>query len=262
MASPDDIFQYLPLRYKTQDEENYIKFLWEGFELNYRNEKYQFAFIAYHLLFMTYVYFQIWKIYAVFTDDFRKSILGFHKIDSMILELEERNEKNKAEGNPIEQFYPFSFSEENERTIMTFFRLIGCDKSKIVSYKKLVDDRNEIAHANGRMIFVASKDIDKKIEQILKLIGEIQSHSCETAKQCLIKFMMHDSDIETREHIDDLDQINEVLIRGHYVSPKDIEEMLAYDLSKFSSESNFSEIESLFHTFFSTYHKDDETQAA
>lgn len=71
------------------------------------------------------------------------------------------------------------------------------------------------------MVFVASKDIDQKIEQILKLVAEIQSHSCETAKQCWGKFMMNDSDTETWEHIDDLDQINEVLIRGHYVSPKD-----------------------------------------
>lgn len=97
MASLDDIFQYLPLRYKTQDEEYYIKFLWESFELNYENEKYQFAFIAYHLLFMTYVYFQLWKIYAVYTDDFRKSVLGFHKIDNLIRQLEERNRKNTNE---------------------------------------------------------------------------------------------------------------------------------------------------------------------
>src|SRR5205085_4878048 len=116
MASPDDIFQYLPLKYKTQDEEHYIKFLWESFELNYEHGKYQFAFIAYHLLFMTYVYFQLWKIYAVYTDDFRKSILGFQKIDNLIEQLEERNKKNEAEGNPMEHFYPFSFSEENERT--------------------------------------------------------------------------------------------------------------------------------------------------
>jgi len=100
---------------------------------------------------------------------------------------------------------------------MTFFRLISCDKSKIGKYKKMVDDRNEIAHANGKMVFVASKDIDRKIDEIMTLVEEIHSHSCDTAKECFIKFLKNDSDTNTREYIDDLDQIKEVLIRGNYV---------------------------------------------
>ena len=226
MASPDEIFLYLPQRYKTQDEENYITFLWESFELNYQNEKYQFAFIAYHLLFMTYVYFQLWKIYAAHTDNFRRSVLGFGKIRELFEDLEERNKRNEAAGNPPEQFYPFNFAEENESTIMTFFHLIGCDKSKIGTYKKLIKDRNEIAHANSKMVFVSSADIDQKIDQILRLVEEIHQHSCNTATECLNNFLLNDSDIDTREYIDDYDQISEVLIRGHYLSQKNIKDLL------------------------------------
>jgi hypothetical protein len=249
MASPDEIFLYLPQRYKTQDEENYIKFLWESFELNYQNEKYQFAFIAYHLLFMTYVYFQLWKIYASHADNFRRSVFGFGKIRELFEDLEERNKRNEAAGNPPEQFYPFNFAEENESTIMTFFHLIGCDKSKIGTYKKLIKDRNEIAHANGKLVFVSSADIDQKINQILKLVEEIHQHSCGTATECLNNFLLNDSDIDTREYIDEDDQINEVLIRGHYLSQKNIEDLLEFDIEKFKDKPKFNDMKSLFDTF-------------
>ncbi len=262
MASPDDIFQYLPLRYKTQDEENYIKFLWESFELNYQNGKYQFAFIAYHLLFMTFVYFQIWKIYAVDVDVFRKSTISFEGLDDILADIEERNKKNKEEGEPLEMLYPFSLADILESPVMNFFKLIGCDKGKIGQYKKIVKARNEIAHANGKMVFIASKDIDQKIEEILRLVEEIHSHSSDTTKACFIKFLKNDSDTETREYIDDLDQINEVLIGGNYISPKDIKQMLKFDINMLSARANFPEIQQLFETLTSTFKETDELQAA
>ena len=59
-ASP--ILDYLPYSYKSPQEEEYIIFLRETFLANYEKQKYQFAFIAYHMLFMSFVYFSIWKI--------------------------------------------------------------------------------------------------------------------------------------------------------------------------------------------------------
>ena len=35
----------LPLSFKTESEQKYIQFLWEAFESNYENKKYQFAYI-------------------------------------------------------------------------------------------------------------------------------------------------------------------------------------------------------------------------
>ena len=46
---------------------------------------------------------------------------------------------------PSQRDLTISFSIVPERTIMRFFRLIGCDNSMIGTYTKLVDDRNESA---------------------------------------------------------------------------------------------------------------------
>ena len=78
MEDAYQILQYLPIRFKQRDEQEYIEFLWDAFESNYQNEKYQFAFIAYHMLFMSFVYFTIWQIKSVRADDFDKIKLGFN----------------------------------------------------------------------------------------------------------------------------------------------------------------------------------------
>jgi hypothetical protein len=57
-----ELNNYLPLSFKTRSEQDYMQFLWEAFESNYENGKYQFAFLAYHMLTMSFVYFNIWQI--------------------------------------------------------------------------------------------------------------------------------------------------------------------------------------------------------
>jgi len=51
------ILKYLPNSFRNQNESDYIAFLWEAFESNYQNGKYQFAILAYHMLYMSFVYF-------------------------------------------------------------------------------------------------------------------------------------------------------------------------------------------------------------
>ena len=62
MDEATELANYLPLSFKTRSEQDYIRFLWEAFESNCENGKYQFAFLAYHMLTMSFVYFNVWQI--------------------------------------------------------------------------------------------------------------------------------------------------------------------------------------------------------
>ena len=62
MEEAAELADYLPLSFKTPKEQEYIAFLWDAFETNYAHGKYQFAFLAYHMLTMSFVYFNIWQI--------------------------------------------------------------------------------------------------------------------------------------------------------------------------------------------------------
>jgi hypothetical protein len=60
MAEVAELGNYLPLSFKTHSKQEYITFLWDAFETNCAYGKYQFAFLAYHMLTLSFVYFNIW----------------------------------------------------------------------------------------------------------------------------------------------------------------------------------------------------------
>ena len=67
------------LSFKSPKEQEYIEFLWDAFETNYTHRKYQFAFLAYHMLAMSFVYFNIWQIKQTEPKDFAMGLIGFGK---------------------------------------------------------------------------------------------------------------------------------------------------------------------------------------
>lgn len=229
------ILEYLPKSFKSEKDQEYINFLWDTFQTNYEAGKYQFAYLAYHLLFMSYIYFIIWKIKTNKPEDFQKAIIGF------------QNETEKILDNATT---PFVFHRINERTIFRFLKLIGCAKDEIGNYTKMVDDRNEIAHSNGNIFYSAQETLDNKISSLLKLVDEIQNHSSSVITSCFETFLIENYEPETREYPDALDQINEVLIQKNYFSEKDIEICSAYNIEDLKDCVDFGEIKELYHSFF------------
>ena len=91
------------------------------FEANYTHGKYQFAFLDYHMLTMSFVYFNIWQIRQARPEDFEKGLIGFRK---------------DVEKSLLEATSPFAFSTVNERSIPRVLNLIACDNGKIGTYAK------------------------------------------------------------------------------------------------------------------------------
>jgi len=237
------ILEYLPLSFKTRSEQDYIAFLWDAFETNYTHGKYQFAFLAYHMLTMSFVYFNIWQIRQARPEDFGKGLIGFGK---------------DIEKNLLEATSPFVFSSVNERSILRFLKLIGCDNGKIGTYAKLVDDRNDTAHPNGNIFFSTQAALDAKIAEILRVVDEIQTHSKPIIEQCYRSFLIETHDPEEREYPDAADQIREVLIHKNYFSQKDIEVCLTYDLAGIADRPEIDSIRTLHEVLRSEYGPDDE----
>ena len=199
MEEAAELANYLPLSFKTPKEQEYIEFLWDAFETNYTHGKYQFAFLAYHMLTMSFVYFNIWQIKQTEPKDFAMGLIGFGK---------------DIEKSLLEATSPFVFSTVNERSILRFLKLIACDNGKIGTYAKLVDDRNDSAHPNGNIFFSTQAALDVKITEILRVVDEIQSHSKPVIEHCYREFLLQNHDPDEREYPDPADQIREVLDEG------------------------------------------------
>jgi hypothetical protein len=238
MEEAAELANYLPLSFKTPKEQEYIEFLWDAYETNHTHGKYQFAFLAYHMLTMSFVYFNIWQIKQTEPKDFAMGLIGFGK---------------DIEKSLLEATSPFVFSTVNERSILRFLKLIACDNSKIGTYAKLVDDRNESAHPNGNIFYSTEAALDLKITEILRVVAEIQTHSKPVIEHCYREFLVQNRDPDEREYPDAADQIREVLIHGNYLSQRDIEICLGFDIEILAADTNIAQIRDLHESLQSTY---------
>lgn len=234
MVDPYDIFQYLPQSYKNKSEEDYINFLWESFQINYDNGKYPFAFIAYHMLYMSFVYFEVWQIKENRRKDFEMAMIGFDK---------------ERERKLLEALTPFAFVEINEAGFFRFLKLLNCANDRVGSFATIVKARNDAAHSNGNIFFNSQASADAKIAEVLRFVEEIQTLSAPIIETCLIEFLKANWNPDEREYIDDQEQLQEVLIHGNYLSQKDIEQMLRFDIGRLVNEPYFAEMKSLFDAF-------------
>ncbi|MHB8779291.1 MAG: hypothetical protein ACYC6R_16265 [Anaerolineales bacterium] len=189
-----EIFDYLPISFRNQSEQEYIGFLWDAFVTNYEAQKYPFAFLAYHMLFMSFVYFEIWQIKANNSDDFEKAMVGFNK--------DMENELMKAST-------PFTLWQVNESSVFRFLKLIGMNNADIGLCTKIVKERNDAAHSNGNIFFRNQGDVDAKIEEILRSVEKIQSCSAKVITTCYEVFLRDSSDAENRQFPDALCDYND-----------------------------------------------------
>lgn len=238
MDEAEQLLEYLPLSFKTPKEQEYIEFLWDAFETNYTHGKFQFAFLAYHMLTMSFMYFNIWQIKQNRPGDFEKAMVGFNK--NLEMEL-------------LSATTPFTFWRINESSVMRFFKLIGCDNGKVGNYAALVKERNETAHTNGNIFFSTQAALDTKIAEVLRVVAEIQEHSKPVIDHCFREFLLQNHDPEEREYPDARDQIREILIHGNYFSQKDIEICLDFDIDGLRADENFPSIRALFDAFVEAY---------
>ena len=246
MEEAAELLNYLPLSFKSPKEQEYVAFLWDTFETNYTYGKYQFAFLAYHMLTMSCVYFNIWQIKQTRPDDFEKGLIGFVREEKALLEATS----------------PFVFSAVPERTILRFLKLIACDNGKIGTYAKLVEDRNNSAHSNGQIICSTQAALQAKIKEILRVVDEIQTHSRPIIERCYREFLLQNHDSEDREYPEASDQIREVLIHGNYMSRRDIDICLGFNVAELKEHERFGEIQVLHDALIEEYRLDVASDAA
>ncbi|MDU7580481.1 hypothetical protein [Aeromonas sp.] len=228
MEAAQEIHEYLPLGYPSACEGAYMRFVWEAFESNYTTGKYQFAMLAFHMLYMSYVYFSVWQIKQAKPEAFTHAVLFLQK-----------------EKELLNASSPFTFSEVNERSIFKFLRLAGCENQHIGQFQRLVDQRNEIAHPNGNIFFNNQATADQRIEEVMQQIRGIQAHISPVLHNCLLQFMRDSANPDEREIADINDHVEMNFLHKHYLSRKDIEACLACDLSEFDTNPFKDEVQEL-----------------
>jgi hypothetical protein len=97
-----------------------------------------------------------------------------------------------------------------------------------------------------------------KITEILRVVDEIQTHSRPVIEHCYRDFLLQNHDPEGREYPDATDQIREVLIHANYLSQKDIEICLGFDIAGLADNPRHDSILALHNALVSQYRDSDE----
>jgi len=228
------IHNYFPHAVHYPAQQEYIKFLWDSYQSNDENDQHTFAYIAFHMLYMSAVYFMLWKVNMSRPVDFRHALIGFR--------AEHRKQILKAQD-------PFIFSCLNERQIFNLFELLKFDSNNIGKLKIPVDNRNKCAHPNGVITFDSQASLDKQISNILMNLKIIHSGSLDLTNEMLTNFLLTSWNPEENEYDNFHDEIEEGFIRENYLSHADLSNMYMFEIENLESDPNYDEINQLFQIF-------------
>jgi hypothetical protein len=239
-----ELGSYLPVSFKTRSEQEYVAFLWDAFQSNYTSGKYEFASLAFHLLYMSFVSFSIWQIRLAREQDFKNALIGFQSdSENMLLEADS----------------PFKFYERmKESQIFRFMKLIGCTNEHVGEFAKFVKRRNRIAHPSGTVFFNDLASIDNEISEMMQEVGNIQQHMRPIILEAYGRFLAGSADIDTREYALPEQEIVASLIHRNYVSQKDIEVCLGFDVTTLNAHPQYGGICELHEILKAMYRSEEE----
>lgn len=93
-------------------------------------------------------------------------------------------------------------------------------------------------------------------------MAELQTNSTSVIEHCYREFLLQNHDPDEREYPDAADQIREVLIHGNYLSQKDIEICLGFDVETLADQPGSEGMRELHAALAETYETEDANSAA
>jgi len=211
----EKIARYLPMQFADEEANEFIKYLGDAYIENLEKEKYQFAFIAFHMLYMTFCFKTKWFL--------RKQ--KNKKIEESIETYLKANKKKFFNGL-------FDLSQFNEKdTIHHLLHSLDFDIVETEGHKKCIDIRNNCAHANGKIRYNQRK-INTSIEEEVEFVEKIQSK----LKTELKNFFQNFLDENWQQTFISGD-IKAVFV-DNYFSLKDLEQLMTITLPVFKKKSN------------------------
>lgn len=116
-------------------------------------KKYQFSFLAFHLLYMCYIYKELWQ----------GNLCNVSGLENKI--------KQKCSHTPYDS--PFRLSVVPEKEVIPFLNHFGFHQNKTKQFSSSVEWRDNCAHASG-FVQYSKDDVDTNIFQVLTYIKEIE----------------------------------------------------------------------------------------
>lgn len=242
LEPPDELFkmlEYLPEEFSDETEEKYIDAIMQAAQTSYETGLYQFAYVQYHMLFMSAVYYALLKISIFHEEELNKALFFL---------LRDRysdfwGESNKKAG----RLYFGSFAIINESDVFMLLRVAGLGNDLLGELQKMVRERNRYAHANGQLQLTSDELFMKALKSYNSNIQKV----VELLKRDLIVFYkkticdpdFYDPDI--RAYLDPDEQMIQEFIKEFFLSRTELNWLRKIRLSDFDGCEGEEEIKTL-----------------
>lgn len=210
-----ELNEFLPYSVAAANEQSYLQFLWSAFESNYQQGRYEFASLAFHLLYMSFVSFSIWQIRLARPDAFHMAMVGFRAED---------------EGKITDCDSPFKFYDKlKESQIFRFLKLIGCNNEQVGEFAKFVKRRNKIAHPTGTVFFNDQQAIDEEIADMMREVRNIEDHMQPVITELYQGFLTDSAGTEELQYGTFAEELTANFIHKAYMSMADLRHCAEFD---------------------------------
>lgn len=239
---------YLPQSLANASEQAYLDFLWSAFQTNYEAERYEFASLAFHLLYMSFVSFSIWQIRLARPEQFSMAMVGF---------------RSDEEGSLMDCESPFKFYDRlKESQIFRFLKLIGCTNQQVGEFAKFVKRRNKIAHPTGTVFFNDQAAINSEIADMMREVRNIEAHMQPVILELYRRFLADRPDEELWAFAAPGDEVTASLVHANYMSAADITFCQTFDIESLHEDLGFELKQSLHQALLTLYPPDQLEDAA
>jgi hypothetical protein len=214
------IRSYLPVEFEETDTNEFIDYLVDAYLENLPNEKYQFSFTAFHMLYMSYAYKIKWSLRVQGNNDIENSLQEFIK---------------QNRGVTFNTLFDLSQIPEKS-TLDKLLKTLNFHANDVDLCKNLVEVRNKCAHASGKIYFKRPQQVENYILEELENVESIHRKILPTLTPILEKF------INDRWAKPWVESDIKIWIQQNYFSQKDIIGLLNIPLAFLKKDSNTKEL--------------------
>lgn len=233
------ILEYLPEHFDDKSEEEYIQAISSALVTSFDNGLYQFAYMQEHMLFMTAIYFVLLKIHYLHNEEMEKAL--FYLLKDRKSEFSSVN--NTKNGN----LFFGSFAAINESDVFMLLRVVGIDNSLLGDLKNFVKERNDYAHANGRLMLTSDELFSKKIDDYYDKTEKVFLLIRKDIEQLYINTITNSDfyDPDIRSYLDPDEQIIEEFVKVYSLSRAEINWLRKIKTNSFKDFPGFEHIKDL-----------------
>lgn len=206
----EEIMEYLPISAEDKEDVSlYLQNITNLIKVNYKYEQYQFAYFGLHLLYMTYIYFTVWKISKIYPERYCDAVVFAKSYTGRNLDFIN-----------IESIFEYSLVPEKE--LPKIFKIINLDNGQIGIIKGLVDNRNDLAHASGKFEILNDLGFEVNANSIYSSMKSIHNRMETLIKNWFAELLVGYGSGAFDEYEKTDDFINEQMIKGFSLSVKEL----------------------------------------